>query len=126
MENNLLILDRECFNSGVSIVDGAKGKGKTKIENVIQKSLGVLQEDGIFAFIIYLTSKQGGEKEVAEEIIKGIRILLKDKIKIMANNNDLIEEFKKLGNNMNNMLLAKDLIERTLIYARYHAKALEK
>ncbi|PKP54665.1 MAG: hypothetical protein CVT90_00085 [Candidatus Altiarchaeales archaeon HGW-Altiarchaeales-3] len=126
MENNPLILDKECFNTGTSIVNSVKSIGKTKIENVIQKSLGVVQEDGNFAFLIYLKSLKKEEGKVAEKIIEEIRILLKNKIKIMTHNNDVIEEFKNLGNNMNNMLLAKDLIERTLIYARYHAKALEK
>jgi len=125
-ENNLLILDKECFSTGVSIVGSIKNEEKTKIENVIQKSLGVVQEDGIFAFIIYLKSiKRAGEKDVAEKIIENIKKLLQD-MEIITHNNDDIEEFKKLGEDMNNMLLAKDLIERTLIYARYHAKALEK
>ncbi|MFN3528072.1 MAG: hypothetical protein ACK4YO_03125 [Candidatus Altarchaeaceae archaeon] len=123
-------------------------KDKNKIENVIQKSLGILQEDGIFAFVIYLGSiskidekkdaeeiqrkgpiprrdeeKKRDEEKVAEEIQKKIIEMFKDKLK-MISSTDVINAFQKLCEDIDNMLFAKEIIERTLIYARYRARSL--
>ena len=45
-------LDKLCFEYGTQMYV----EGNEKNENVIQKSLGVLQEDGVFAFYLYLKS----------------------------------------------------------------------
>lgn len=133
--NDVLILDRECFKTGISIVNSIVNdvKNKAKIENIIQKSIGVLQEDGVFAFIVYLNSVKKEDKEVAKKIIESIIDLLKkDEIKIITNTtninnqNSILQEFIKLGERIDNLLLAKTLIEKTLIYARYHVKSLEQ
>jgi len=62
-------------------------------------------------------------KEKICELLKKQEInLLKDNI----NTNDqkeVIDAFRSIGENLNKLFLAKMLIEKTLIYALYHAKA---
>ncbi len=113
MENNL---DRLCFSYGIKI---PRNKDD---QNVIQKALGVIEEDGVFAFKIYLDSLKQPESNIATKIKENIGKMLKE-IDIVGNFED--STLKDLGSDLNKLFLTKELIERTLIYARYHAKGVE-
>ena len=182
MDSNL---DRMCFKHGTEIPcdDEILPRPESKkCENIIQKTLGILQEDGLFAFYIYLLSiegnteegraslkiqkkidqlfrnenirmlkkissqekvrelksrkldeflqskslvedKEGIFKELGQKGTKGDekRILNDKKNKI---NTFITEEIISLTENISILLLARSLIEKTLIYARYQAKSL--
>lgn len=113
MENNL---DRLCFSYGIKI---PRNKDD---QNVIQKALGVVEEDGVFAFKIYLDSLKQSESNIATKINENIGKMLKE-IDIVDNFGD--STLKELGSDLNKLFLTKELIERTLIYARYHARGVE-
>jgi len=92
-------------------------------ETIIQKSLGVLQEDGLFAFILFLESKNENiTSYIMEETAK---ILNETGLTEEANKKNIKENILKLTENIDDMFLAKELIEKTLVYARYHAKTLK-
>lgn len=126
-------LDLLCFEHGTKIPI----LGNEKNENIIQKSLGVLEENGIFAFILFLGAKGAfknnnlkKEEKIARNIKEKICELLKKQeinlLKDNINTNDqkeVIDAFRSIGENLNKLFLAKMLIEKTLIYALYHAKA---
>jgi len=98
---------------------------KSKDETLIQKSLGVLQEDGLFAFVVFLESKKDKNKEASVSILeKTAKLLNEVGIVKDANSRNMREKILKITKDIDIMFLAKDLIERALIYARYHAKAL--
>ncbi|ODS37862.1 MAG: hypothetical protein A7315_03520 [Candidatus Altiarchaeales archaeon WOR_SM1_79] len=93
-------------------------------ETIIQKALGVLQEDGVYAFVIFLESKK--EDKTAKKILEKIAELFSDeniKLTDNATKENIREKILELTKNIDNIFFAKDIIERTLIYARYHAKA---
>ena len=114
MENNLDLKCAEC---------GSKIPQSNKDETLITKSLGVLQEDGVYAFFLYLASR--GEKELAKRIIEQTFSLLKNQITSIKDAGEPLSAIReKLADNLDSLLLAKQLLERTLVYARYHAKAL--
>ena len=150
MENNL---DQLCFKHGIAIPI----ENNDRNETIIQKSLGILQEDGVFAFFIYLLSIESKEAEgkVSIEIQKNIGKLfsnsivelvdssmielIDEKVNILKElwnndkknlkrkneiNEELLNSIKSLGDDINELLLAKSLIEKTLIYARYKAKSM--
>jgi len=83
-------------------------------ENLINKLLGVLAQDGVYAMWVYTKSK----KEIKENEFY-------EKLKTILNiSDDSYEEyFQKLSNNINELLFKKELLEKALTYARYHAKA---
>ncbi|MGC1119525.1 MAG: hypothetical protein WBA22_00405 [Candidatus Methanofastidiosia archaeon] len=173
MDNNL---DRLCFVRGTEIPLSDSKKNKI----VIQKAMGVLQEDGIFAFYIYLMSleSKSDESRVSLAIQSKIEELLRDemvnllrklnsqeKIKELENegcrficgeslveskreiieqlkekniqkntktqlngkknkiNSFMVKEILTLAGDINALLLARMLIEKTLIYAMYQAKS---
>jgi len=73
-------LDLLCFEHGTKIPISRNEKN----ENVIQKSLGVLEENGIFAFILFLGAKGAfknnnlkKEEKIARNIKEKICELLK-------------------------------------------------
>jgi hypothetical protein len=113
---------------------------KKKLFNLIDKSLGVLANDGVYAYCVYIMSQKS--KEESEEV----EIFL-DKFEeifniVSSNDSDdnnfdsepgnrlkystdnRIAYFQKVAGDLSRLLFLKDLMERILIYARYHAKAM--
>ncbi|SNR89565.1 hypothetical protein [Desulfurobacterium atlanticum] len=97
-------------------------------ETEITKALGILVEDGPFAYMIWLKS-QDREPHRAM-LIQTARILAELKVieKIETNENlkERIEKaFLNLSGKLPKLLFAKTVLEKMLIYARYKAKAME-
>ena len=115
-------LDLRCAEKASEIINTVQAD-KNKIENLITKSLGVLQEDGIYAFFLYLEASK--EKDITQKVIQGCKELLKeDEIKLITKDDILEAVREELASDIDKLLLAKQLLERTLVYARYHTKAL--
>ena len=115
-------LDLRCAEKASEIINTVQAD-KNKIENLITKSLGVLQEDGVYAFFLYLEASK--EKDITQKVIQGCKELLKeDKIKLITKDDILEAVREELASDIDKLLLAKQLLERTLVYARYHTKAL--
>ena len=133
-------------------------------ENMINKILGVLANDGVYAMWVYCLNKlnekehigflkqmaklpikvkdeNDNEYELKEEEIKEyIKIL--DEIEELKNDKTKKEElkqkqvekqkkfieyenfFQNLSSDIHQLLFFKDMVEKALIYARYHAKAM--
>ncbi|MFH1077559.1 MAG: hypothetical protein V1753_12160 [Pseudomonadota bacterium] len=105
-----------------------------KDEKFITKALVVLNEDGVYAFYIYNLALEKKEryKNAARSMVNKASLLLRDReMGSFISVNDIQAEnvtnsLKPLMEDLDRLLLAKELLEHTLIYARYHAKALEK
>ena len=131
-------------------------------ENMINKILGVLTNDGVYAMWVYCLNKlnekehigflkqmaklpikvkdKDNEYELKEEEIKEyIKILdeieklkkdkskkkeLKQKQEKKENFNQFENFFQNLSTDIHQLLFFKDMVEKALIYARYHAKAM--
>ncbi len=98
-------------------------------ETEITKALGILVEDGPFAYIIWLKSQ---DKEPHRAmLIQTARILQELKIINLIsheeNLKDKIEEafLDEISSDLTKTLLVKTVIEKMLIYARYKAKAMQ-
>lgn len=121
-----LNLDQKAAQCAQKIV--ADGKAEIeKLEKLVTKALGVLQEQGVYACILFLLANKDAVilpqlyallKELPafktndEVPVKGTGV--KDTLKFFA---DTVCE------DLDTLLLVKDLYEQTLIYARYGAKA---
>lgn len=98
-------------------------------EPLVNKSLGVLQEEGVYAFFLFLAAQAKGEKNTpANDIQQVIFDLLKVFFQsIKDSQKDILSIIRNnLSEDLNNLFLARDIIERTLVYARYHLKAKPK
>lgn len=95
-----------------------------KAEISITKTLGVLQENGVYACFLYLLAKEK-EKERGKEIIRQMRELL-NALGIENAPADDLEYAREITKDLFTLLPAKEALEQMLIYARYGAKARQK
>ncbi len=97
-------------------------------ETEITKALGILVEDGPFAYMIWLKSE---DKEPHRAmLIQTARILHKLKLIEIDTSNDLKEKIEnsflnEISSDLTKTLFTKTILEKMLIYARYKAKALQ-
>ena len=96
-----------------------QGKQKTKYKNYIDKALGVLSNDGVYAYFVYVKAN-----EIDSVFLNEIKPITK-----FIGNDNIEQElnqafFEKLSNNLSDLLFFRDILEKILIYARYHAKAM--
>ncbi|MFU0800649.1 MAG: CRISPR type III-B/RAMP module-associated protein Cmr5 [Xylanivirga thermophila] len=105
-------------------------KYKQKLLNNIEKALGVLTNDGVYAYYVFCKSqidkenKDNPEKDPMFQIyimniVKEFQTFVKHKL----NDKGYDAFFCKLSEDIHDLLFFKDIIEQVLIYARYHAKA---
>ncbi|MFV9645877.1 MAG: hypothetical protein ACNYWU_08660 [Desulfobacterales bacterium] len=98
-------------------------------EPLVNKSLGVLQEDGVYSFFLFLAAQAKGiQNTPADCIQKDIFDLLKVFFQsIKDSREDILSIVRNnLAEDLDNLFLARDIIERTMVYARYHLKAKPK
>ncbi len=121
-QNNL---DLTSAKIGFSIVEQFKQKDDfDKLENISTKALSVLIEEGLLAYFVWLESKGEREKKYAEVIRdKSLELLKNTKL---TEKSDSINAALVISSNIQKTLLARQLLERMLVYARYRAKALQK
>jgi len=132
MENKVKNLDLLAAQTAQGIISNTEKQKASDVENLITKALGVLQENGVYAALLYLYSRSSNDKAVAEQtrnklldllpkLEKGLPTLpgydAKNALKFMTDN---------VCGDLDRLLLVKQMWEQTLIYARYGAKAREE
>lgn len=104
-------------------------KKAKELENSLTKTLGVLQENGVYACFLYLYAREEKGATVAKHLLNLLRegVLGLPKPPQAAGRDAVL---KYVGDNITaslpNLLLARKALEQMLIYARYGAKALQK
>ena len=101
--------------------------GDENIETTVTKTLGVLQENGVYACFLYALAK---EKENREIVVDEMLNLLDglgfgwDKPTDQKKPETILEYIsEQVSQDLEHLLLAKETLEQMLIYARYGAKA---
>jgi hypothetical protein len=98
-------------------------------ENVINKALGVLAENGLYAMAVFLLSchkKEYGRKVLSDflyELWSNNKVQLIDKKKCKKDPAELLTAVRKITDSLPKLILARKVTEQALIFARYHAKA---
>ncbi|RJP46222.1 MAG: hypothetical protein C4583_19240 [Anaerolineaceae bacterium] len=120
-KHNLDFLAAKHAQALVQTAQNANVKPKD-LENSLTKTLGVLQENGVYACFLYLLAR---EKENGNKVIQQMRELLKA-MGIEDTSKDNLEYAQKITESLPILLLAKEALEQMLIYSRYGAKAAGK
>jgi len=124
-----LDLDWLAAQTAQNIIKKTEGQDANDVDNLLTKVLGVLQENGIYAAFLYLYSRTRSiEQPIAEQ---ARRALLGTSPKLgLTPPSDIstaapILDFltNQVCQDLDTLLLFKQLWEQTLIYARYGAKA---
>jgi hypothetical protein len=95
-------------------------------ENDLNKLLGILASDGVYAMWVYAKDKFKKDQQKIKEInrlIRGLDNFVKGNENNEDNNNIDNKYFQDLAQDLNRLLFMKELLEKVLIYAIYHAKA---
>jgi len=126
-------LDKLCAQIGRQILPESPAERLRfeDYENLINKALHVLTSDGVFACFVFLYAQPQRLKAIKEDIILraaellnhiGIEIDLK-KTKSPESVYEPLERLQENEGDLPQFILAEELLEKMLIYARYHAKA---
>ncbi len=138
-----LNLDQKAAQYAQRIVEKAQVIPNVKkpidtLERLVTKTLGVLQEQGVYAALLFLYSRTSDEAKIAPAIRGPLIRLLRDEeekhaIKdknVPADDADaktaLAFYSQEVCADLDTLLLVRELYEQTLIYARYGAKAAGK
>lgn len=123
-------LDYFAAKSGQKILAALESMDKKELEKLINDILLVLHGNGVYACILYLYAREKKKTETAEKLAKemlgSVRESLGTDFEDLNEKNpeDVLRVVnEKICNNTGSLFLVKDLWERTLVYARYGAKA---
>lgn len=115
----MINLDYLCADIGQKI-------GEETDKTILQKALGVLREDGVYAMFLWLEYKDKDKNTrknlialLNEENIK--KYLLQDS-SFQEDFKQFCEKLKEVTQDINKLFFMKKILERTLTYALYHAK----
>ncbi len=105
-------LDMECAKLGAKLATQSD-------EKTLTDALSVLEEQGVYAFFLYLEQKKDRRK-----VTNACRQFLSELLpEGFAAADDAFEVTQELARDIDRLLLARDLLRQSLIYGRYHAKA---
>ena len=116
-------IEARCAHYGSEIVrnKGPADKAK-KLETTVRNALGVLREDGVFAFYLYLRYKWG---EGGETIWEQMEALWQDKSfgPLLPGDGEERDRVIELTGDLEALLLARRVAEQALVYALYGLRA---
>jgi hypothetical protein len=127
-------LDKLAAQHAQRIIRNTNDRKKSDVENVLTKSLGVIQEQGIYAGMLYLLSRGDKERPIAMAVRSELVGLLRESDLApfgLAYSGNLDDEQAVLDHfadrvcsaSVQTILFIKELFEQTLTYGRYGAKA---
>jgi hypothetical protein len=123
----MLNLDLQAAQSAQMIIAVTTNFKASEVENLATKTLGVLQENGVYAALLYLFSRTGKEKEIAPhlrtQLLEQTGIVVSDALPQDDAQKSLKFLTDHIVNDLDTLLLVKEMWEQTLIYVRYGAKA---
>ena len=122
-------LEPLCAEYGMYFVECLPETPKLKLsdkENVINKALGVLAENGFYAMGVFLLSANRS-KDYAASVFDMVMALLNDpKLALTSSQNrgtDALVDIREITEDLPKLVLARKVTEQALTFARYHCKA---
>lgn len=92
-------------------------------ETLLTDALGVLDEQGLYAAFLYLKARGGDGGQAVNEAANGFLKSLKWSNQPAEQERDVMATTKGLSKDLDDLLLARDLVRQALVYGRYHIKA---
>jgi hypothetical protein len=112
-------IEARCAHYGSQIVEnkGRAGKGAERLESVARNAMGVLREDGLYAFYLFLRYRWGEGGDVVWEQIR--ELWAHDALGPLIERDGGRDEVIALTESLPDLLLAREVAERALVYALY-------
>lgn len=121
----MLNLDLEAQNCSRRIIENVSGQNGERDDKGLRRALAVLQEQGPYACILYLTTKERdrGGVEIAQDLIKLSQDLFQGEVGFVFSPSSALKYLSgQVVCDLQKTLIVKQLWEQTLIYARYACK----
>jgi len=119
-------LDLVCAKAGKKIA----AKPSKELENLVTNALAVLEEQGVYALFLFLKAQTGKTRQLAEDIHDKLFTFLKKTPQqaplLSDNGDDIFASLQQMAKDLDKLLMARDLVRQTLVYARYHARVPQK
>ena len=120
-------LDLACAKAGKNIAL----KPSKELYKLVTDALAVLEEQGVYAIFLYLEKGVSGKekKELAKDIIQKLLKFLKmtpQQSPLLSGDTDTFASLQQMAKDLDSLLLARELVRQTLVYARYHARLREE
>ncbi len=123
--SDLMNYEHICAKSGIQIVAQLEEVKKSGIVGMINKSIGVLQCSGVYAFLIWMDARTTTEdRKCAEAIKTEVSSLISNYLFTEFNLVDIRKFFNENELTIEEVFLLKGLIQKMLTYGLYRAKAL--
>jgi hypothetical protein len=123
-------LDLLAARAAQGIVGATASRKANEVDNLVTKYLGVLQENGVYAGLLYLYSRSEADRAIAEKVREQLLGLTRELGQPQPDARDAEAALRFMAdhvcNDLDTLLLVKQVWEQTLIYARYGAKARDK
>lgn len=120
-------LDLACAKVGKTM---AEMPSKKELENLVTSALAVLEEQGMYALFLFLETQTGRNKEISkdirDELFKFLKVTPKQAPLLRSSSVYIFASLQQMAEDLDNLLLARDLVRQSLVYARYHARIQEK
>ncbi|MBD3400924.1 MAG: hypothetical protein GF399_11435 [Candidatus Coatesbacteria bacterium] len=114
-------LDLACAKRGKEIANNSSDD----LEKVITDALSVLEEQGLYALFLFLKTQGNGAEYVKQKISSFLKKTPRQ-APLLSDNGDVFDSLQQMGKDLDKLLLARDLVRQTLVYARYHARVPQK
>ena len=109
----------------LSITDGQQKNNK---ENLLNKALGILAEQGPFALMLWAQGNRSGNqgsRKIGDVILDAFRTLVERELGLKGalSGQDPLQSFNdRVCQDFGTLMMVRQLFDRTLIYARHYAK----
>ena len=129
--SKMINLEPLCAEYGMKLVDVRRvsNTAKTDCENVINKGLGILVENGFYALAVFLLYRN--KTEYGKDVLRILMEMLCDgRIGLMDSGfSEEVENnlgaIRGVTEDLPRLMLARRLAENALTFGRYHCKAIK-
>jgi hypothetical protein len=115
-------LDLVCAKVGKTIAE----MPSKELENLVTIALAILEQQGIYVLFLFLKTRGGsGAENVNQKIYEFLKVT-PQQAPLLSDNADVFTSLQQMARDLDKLLLARDLVRQTLVYARYHARVPQK
>lgn len=115
-------LDLACARAGQAIAE----KPSKELEKLVTSALAVLEEQGVYALFLFLKTRGGKAAPIIEQKVREFLKTTPQRAPLLSGDGDVFALLQSMSEDLDKLLLARDLLRQALVYARYHARVPQK
>ena len=115
-------LDLACARTGQAIAE----KPSKELEKLVTSALAVLEEQGVYALFLFLKTRGGKAALTIEQKVREFLKTTPQRAPLLSGDGDVFALLQSMSEDLDKLLLARDLLRQTLVYVRYHARGPQK